>query len=136
MISVIKLDRTMGGIVYNINFTDRINVIKGASGTGKTFLFNTLASYFVNNKIPYALIDYRFLATGDKDLIYPHCLNKKVIILDNADLYLTKELFDKIKDSDATIILSKKSTFGLDMEDAHLYTIEYANSSLVTRRLC
>lgn len=126
----------MNGVDFCINFADRINVIKGASGTGKTFLFSMISAYFTSNKISYAFIDYKFLASGDEELIFSHCVNKELILLDNADLYLTSELFDKIRNLDATIILSKKSTFGLNMDDAHLYTIDYTNSSLVTRRLC
>lgn len=136
VISLFKVKRVMGGISFDINFADKINVIKGASGTGKTFLFNMLSSYCSSNKISYAFIDYKFLASGDEDLIFPHCLNKELIILDNADLYLTPELFDKIRNLNATVILSKKSTFGLNMDDAHLYTIDYINTSLLTRRLC
>lgn len=131
-----RVKRTMNGVDFDINFKDRINVIKGASGTGKTFLFNMISSYCTSNKIPYAFIDYKFLASGDEDLIFYHCRNKKLIILDNADLYLTSELFNKIRNLNATIILSKKSTFGLNMDDAHLYTIDYIDDSLITRRLC
>lgn len=133
---MLNIKKVINGVSFDINFTDRINVIKGASGTGKTFLFNILMSYCVNNKISYAYIDYNFLASGDESLIFSHCLNKDLIMLDNADLYLTFELFNKIRSLDATIILSKKSTFGLNMEDAHLYNIEYINSSLITRRIC
>lgn len=135
MINLFKLSKTIGGVFFDVNFIDRINIIKGASGTGKTYLFNTIASYCTSNKISYAFIDYKFSASGDEDLIFSHCINKELIILDNADLYLTKELFDKIRDLDATIILSKKTTFGLNMSDAYLYTIDYTNSSLVTKRL-
>lgn len=63
-------------------------------------------------------------------------MNKDIIILDNADLYLNPELFEQIKGIGATIILSKKSTFGLDMRNAHLYIIDYRGSLLRTRRIC
>ena len=133
---MLKVKRTSGGVDFDVDFIDEINVIKGASGTGKTFLFNMLSSYCISNKIPFAFIGYRFLASGDEGLIFSLCINKKIIILDNADLYLTPELFNKLRGLNATIILSKKHTFGLNMDDAHLYTVDYSGSSLSTRWLC
>lgn len=133
---MLQFKKKVNGIDFDISFEDDINVIKGASGTGKTFLFNVISSYCTNNKISYAFIDYKFVASGDESLILSHCMNKDIIILDNADLYLNPELFEQIKGVGATIILSKKSTFGLDMRNAHLYVIDYRGSLLRTRRIC
>lgn len=131
-----QYSKLTNGVEFNISFIDKINIIKGSSGTGKTFLFNTIASYCVSNKISYALIDYKIVASGDESLILSHCRNKSLIILDNADLYLTSELFNNIINLKLTIILSIKATFGLNMENAHLYTVTYKDSLLKTRRVC
>lgn len=132
---MIKFEKDINGIHFNVNFVDSLNVLKGASGTGKTFLFNTICSYCMLNKISYAYIDYTFVSSADTKLIPEHCHDKDLIILDNADLYLTPQLFSKIRELDSTIILSKKTTFGLDMSEAHMYVIEYVDDSLSTRRL-
>ena len=133
---MLKVKRKMYGINFDVNFTDRINLLKGASGTGKTFLLNALASYCTDNKIKYAFINYKFLATRGESSIFAPCLNEELILLDNADLYLTPELFDEIRSLDATIIMSMKTTFGLNMDDVHVYSVDYDGSSLATRRWC
>lgn len=130
-----KLNKKIGSTNFSIFFEDKVNVIRGNSGTGKTFMFSTIASYCMLNSIKYAYIDYNFVASNDTDLIYQHCYDKDIIILDNADLYLDSELFSKLLSLNATIILSKKTTYGLDMKDAHLYVVNYDSDCLSTRRI-
>lgn len=132
---MLEFNKVIGGIHFDVKFSDKINIIRGDSGTGKTFLFNTIESFCVSNSIPYASIDYKFLASNDVDLIYTHCINKDIILLDNADLYLTPELFNKIINLNKTVIISKKSIYGLNASDIHLYSIEYTEFELKTRRL-
>ena len=130
----IQFKKVSNGISCDVNFIDKLNIIKGASGTGKTFLFNVIYSYCTFSGIKCAFIDYRVVASGNTDLIFEMCKNKSIVILDNADLYLTQDLFSRIRTLDCTVIVSKKSTFGLDMRDVHLYTVNYSGDSLSTVR--
>lgn len=132
---MLEFNKVIGGIHFDVKFSDKINIIRGESGTGKTFLLKTIESFCANNSIPYASIDHKFLASNDVDLIYMHCINKDIILLDNADLYLTPELFNKILSLNKTVIMSKKSIYGLNAADIHLYSIEFTESELKTSRL-
>lgn len=136
VIRMLQFKKLINGVNFDVSFIDSINVIRGSSGTGKTFLFNVISAYCAKNNITHAYIDYKTVLTGDTDLILPHCKGKDIVILDNADLYLTSDLFQSIRDLGCTIILSKKTTFGLNMRGAHLYTIDYKGNVLATRRLC
>lgn len=136
VIKLLKFKKKSNGVDFDVNFMDEINIFTDASGTGKTFLFKVLCSYCRDNDMKYAYIDYNMIDTGDEGLILSHCKNKDVIILDNADLYLTPELWNAIRNLNKLIILSKKSTFGLNMKGVHSYTIDYNGSELNTRRLC
>jgi hypothetical protein len=129
-----KLNKEIGGTTFNVDFIDKINMIKGNSGTGKTYLFTVLYSYCSVNNISCVYIDYKMVASSNESLIFEQCKNKKLILLDNADLYLTSELFNKIKSLDATIIISKKTSFGLNMTGVHLYKLLYENGKIQTRR--
>lgn len=80
------------------------------------------------------MIDSKVLSSTNKDIIYNMCLEKEIAILDNADLYLNGELFDKIRNLDCTVIISKKRTFDLNMEDVHLYIVKYEGDILCTKR--
>lgn len=122
------------GVMFDVKFFDRLNYIKGSSGTGKTFLFNVMQAYCVLNGIPCAFVDSKMLASVNNDIIYSMCKEKEIVILDHADLYLDAELFNKIRDLGCTVIVSKKRTFGLNMEDVHLYLVEYEGNTLCTKR--
>ena len=130
------LKKEANGVKFEVAFSDKINVLKGASGTGKSFLFSVISSYCASENIPYALVDYRFVSEDNTEAILQYCKGKEIIILDNADLYLTPELFMGIQKLGATMIISKKTTFGLDMREAHLYAVDYIKGSLKTRRIC
>jgi hypothetical protein len=130
-----SLNQEISGTIFSIDFKDKINMIKGDSGTGKTYLFNVIYGYCSVNNIPCAYIDYKMVASNNEDLIFEHCKNKKLILLDNADLYLTSDLFNKLKNLDSTLIISKKTSFGLNMNDVHLYKVSYENRIISTRRI-
>ena len=132
---MLQFKKPINGVDFDVSFTDKVNVFRGSSGTGKTFLFNVISAYCAKNNISHAYIDYKTVLTDDIDLILSHCKGKDIVILDNADLYLTPDLFQSIRDLGCTIILSKKTTFGLNMRDAHLYTVDYNGNTLSTRRL-
>lgn len=123
------------GVFFDVNFSDRLNLVKGSSGTGKTFLCNTVHAYCVSEEISCAFINNRVAASADKDAIYCMCRNKEIIILDDTELYLDSELFDRIRDLSCTVIVVRKVTFGLNMEDVHLYFVNFKGNQLRTRRL-
>lgn len=58
---MMKLDWTYEGdstINLGINITDSVAILLDDSGTGKTFMFEMLESYFVANGIAYKKFDY------------------------------------------------------------------------------
>ena len=77
---------------FDIEFSDRYNIISGNSATGKTYLRKLLAPYCVAHGIPFLQIDY----TVDKRVIRG-MLNsikddkKAVIYVDNGDILLDRE---------------------------------------------
>lgn len=133
MNNVLTLEKISNGVMFKVHFKHKINVIKGSSGTGKSFLFSELLQKCNRDNVPAVLIDYRVLTSSNVHLIEAMCKGKQVVLLDNADLYLTSELFDKIRSMDNVIVMSKKTTFGLNMKDARQYVIEYNNDTLSVR---
>lgn len=56
-----KIDWTYKGvsdIALHVDLSDQVAILLSDSGTGKTFLFQMLASYFVIHGIPYEKFDY------------------------------------------------------------------------------
>ena len=94
----------------NIKLNKNITILKDYSGTGKTFLFKILMSYFQENNISFVKFDYTSLNLTVDD-IKQQIMNKDFILMDCADLYMTRELWGIIKSSESYFIISLK---GLD----------------------
>ena len=56
-----------------------------------------------------------------------------MVLLDNADLYLTNELNLWLKSTDKFIIMCMKDTSHVDMENVHKYIVTYANTTLTLK---
>lgn len=128
-----KMKELINGVYFDVNFIDKINIIKQLSGTGKTFLFKTMNEYCKLYDISCLYCDYRF-ADFSEQKIFSLCEDYEMIILDNADLYLTTDLFTSLQELNKFIIVSIKSTVGLDMQQAGTYAVKYDEQSLTTIR--
>ena len=108
------INNTSGGLNRNIKLDEGFSLFMGNSGIGKTLLFDIIMSYCHINKIPYSYFNSYTLDTFSKSSMIESCRNKEIVLMDNADLYLTKDMLDKIKSLGAKyILISKKSMYGL-----------------------
>lgn len=135
--TMMKLNWTYEGdsnINLSINITDPVAILLDDSGTGKTFMFEMLESYFVAKGIEYKKYDYSS-ENEDTDWFIQGMRKANIVLLDNADLYMTKELFNYLKSSEKQIIMSIKHTEKLgSFENCGFYIINYENNNLKTVR--
>lgn len=117
------------GIDMSIKFTEKINLLAGYSGTGKTLLMKAITLYCSNNKIPYRYIDYNNKGMG-KDEILAYCKSARVVMLDNADLYISDSLLSDISKNADIVILSLKQTQLISMDKVKQYIVRYDNMKL------
>lgn len=130
---MVCFNETFNDINFDISFEDKVNVFSGMSGEGKTFLFTVLESYFIDNDISYQYYNSSSLRFGVSEL-FSGCTGRSVIIFDNADLYLTRELLDYAISQSDTVIVSMKDFFRLGFTSFGRYLIEYDNNIFRTRR--
>jgi len=99
---------------FNADFIDKVNLMIDDSGTGKTFLIKMVINYCRNNNIPYLHIDYEH-----RDLLNDvgNLNSKEILLFDKADLYLTKELFEEIKNLKPISIISIKNIKGYKVKN-------------------
>lgn len=135
--TMMKLDWTYEGdsnINLSINITDSVAILLDDSGTGKTFMLEMLESYFVANGIAYKKFDYSS-ENEDTKWFIQGMQKANIVLLDNADLYMTKELFNYLKSSNKQVIMSVKHTEKLgSFENCGFYTVNYDNNNLKTVR--
>ena len=115
-----------------VNISDRIVVFFDDSATGKTYLFNLLRKKLVLDGKKVILVDSRSMRTDDgSDIIF----DADVVILDDADLYLTDELFERILKCKALVLLSVKSIKHiLRSDEVGYYRVKFGGVLMTVRR--
>lgn len=122
------------GVDFDISFDNNVNFLCGNSGTGKTFLMHALELFCSNSDITCQYVDYR---SRKKSLSYimSLCSDAEVILLDNADLYLTQEILTALKSQGKFLVISMKDTCELDTYDSAQYVVKYKHTNLRLKRI-
>lgn len=123
----LDVEITYQGVAVEANF-HKWNMLSGYSGTGKTFLMQAVELFCKNNSIACIYCDYRFADYTDEQ-IKELSKNAKIVLLDNADLYLNNDLFSWFKDK-LLFIACMKDTTGLDMYGVHKYITNYKDKRI------
>ena len=97
----------------------------------KAFLLYHFYWQQLANKISYSYIDYKDIDRGS-DIIKASCRNKDIVMLDNADLYISNELLEEIKKTAKIIIISLKQIYMIDTSNCNFYYVTYENSQITT----
>lgn len=119
-------------IRVDAKFNDGINVIYCYSGTGKTFLFTKLNDYYANNNMHrVSLINYNFY-NKSVDAVIDFCKGSDLILLDNADLYISHDLINRLKSICNCIVVSMKNTLFFDKYEVSELSVEYNNHYIRT----
>jgi hypothetical protein len=127
-----ELKFSVRDLEYRLEFKNRICYIIDESGTGKTFLFSNLRNYCINNNVDFVLVDYNY-SNKSEDEIINVCRNcSEIIILDNADLYLTPKIIDNIKAK--LVIASLKSSIGLRTDETGNYELVQNGNVISVKR--
>jgi chromosomal replication initiation ATPase DnaA len=124
------IDTQIGDIHVDLKLTEQVNVFVGKSGTGKTYLFALMKAYCVANNISLTIINYNSVLEPE-DIIHG-CAKSDIVILDNADLYLTKDILDALRVSAKYILISIKNIYGLG-GNMHYCNLKYESSKMLLR---
>lgn len=90
---MLRINEEINGILVDINFSKGLNCIDlGMSGTGKSFLLSLIKAYCLKNSIYFKSFDYNSSADDIIRVLNGSEKTISVIMLDNADLYMNKEL--------------------------------------------
>ena len=101
------INTIFNGITVNVELNKGVNLLSGNSGTGKTLLMQAIELYCLNEGISYTFGKSEF-ANYAPEQIVSICSNSDVVLLDNADLYITEDLLKEIKCGDKLIVISLK----------------------------
>lgn len=120
------------GIHIKSSFKTGITVLAGKSGSGKTLLMRMVTAYCIENNIKCHYFNSKDSKLTEKEILNI-CKDCDVMCFDNGDLYMTRSLIDKLRETNKIIILELKITFGLGVSRCPEYFISYKNKEIKTR---
>ena len=121
------------GVTIDAEFKDHICFLSGDSGSGKSFLLRVFESYLSGKSISYCLFNYSSMVAVrgfDFDSV-------DVVMLDNVDLYMNRDIYMKAKKSHALVLICMHSYSGFDPSGSGEYIIDHEErtNTLSVRRL-
>lgn len=133
---MLRINEEINGILVDANFSKGLNCIDlGMSGTGKSFLLSLIKAYCLKNSIYFKSFDYNSSTNDIISVLKGSEENISVIMLDNADLYMTKELVSVLRNySNAVVIVSIKKRLMLG-SSYKLIKLVYTSNSLICKEV-
>lgn len=123
------------GIDIDAKFKNNFGILVGDSGTGKTLLMKAVELYCLKNDIAYQYMDSN-MRTYTQEQILDILSDKEVVLLDNADLYLTNDILNILRmDQNRFILICMKDTSKLNVRYASEYFVHYKNLYLTIEEL-
>lgn len=117
----------------SVDFKDKINILLGDSGEGKSLLLKLLAVYFREHNIPFDTVDWNTSEEALWDRLNGNTLKSKgsYLLYDNGDITLTPEVYSKLTGLPCTSIISMKR---IQRVDCGLYDVIYNPGDLRVER--
>lgn len=113
------------GVHLVANIKNKITILRGYSGIGKTFFIKILNTYFNLNDLRsriFNIVDlYNISINKFKMLIEDY----DFLFLDNADIYLIQEMYDCIVDSGKYCIIVLHSSTSFYLHDSEFESLIY-----------
>lgn len=127
----LNVDTNIGSINIKTYFESDLCIFCGNSGTGKTYLFSLLADYY---KTDLGLNVIRINEVGEsvknKNTLIDMCSGNDIVIFDRADLYITPEVVEGVRQNGAKLVLISIKNYGFTskLRDFKLYRIVPENN--------
>lgn len=115
-------------------FENKLNVLWGESGSGKTFLFSKIKAFLQDTKTPYVEIPHN--ASSRTVLSILNSLQSGTVVLyDSGDLSFNEEICRIVDSLDIICIISLKTLKYAKYTDYGLYTVRYTSGALLVEEL-
>lgn len=126
-----KLSFKYGTVNVVVDLPGQINIVRGDSGTGKSFVGKVLSQYKTKG------LNIQYVNFSSYNLLSAEFIEKLssnyLIVLDNADLYMNKSLAAAIVKSSAVFIIYTRSLEYFNRDNSNLCFVEYGNGKLCIR---
>ena len=131
-----ELHEYNSGVCFNIKLVDKVCIFNSGSGTGKTFMCNTIEGYCFSNNISCQNIGYNSYGKTSEEIV-DSCKGCSVVLLDKSDTYLRSEMLKEIAKSADLVIVCMHHIHELDISqsEAGIYLTEFEDNNIITRKV-
>lgn len=129
---MIEYSKVVSGLNVHLLLEDRVNVLIDESATGKTFMVSILKDDRAALNVNLICVDYTNFEQAS--MLISLATKNTLVILDNADIYLDREISKLIRDSEASFLIICKSVRNLAISKAGFYKAEFCNSKLEVKK--
>jgi hypothetical protein len=122
------------GIKYDMNFTGRVSVVEGNSGTGKTKFSQDLAMWYMRHKMYGKVVVFNYTNKFTRE----SAVGKgKILVIDNADIQLGKEEIEAINRNveNQYIIFGRSEMAGLRVAISDNYYITSKGKEITVEKI-
>lgn len=121
---MLNLSYEAKGTLFTVDLVEGVTMIKDDSGTGKSFLFDTMAGELRERGIGFRYLDHKNRESA-RDILHGLSNECSMVILDNADLYLTNDILKYLKSTVKYIVIAMKGCHGLCVSDVDFCAVDY-----------
>lgn len=136
MMSLI-IRETIDDRLVDVKFDGKLNILKGNSATGKSYLMHLIYSYIRERKNRViGWLDYKDRDKDIKEILNHYkSIGVSLILIDNADIFMTWELFNYLDKLGFTTIVSLKNTLlASGVKEQKSYHVIFDKDSITLKR--
>ena len=129
------IDVQKSGFKVSVELVSKVMILFSDSGVGKTFLFDCLRSYCITHGLKYGIMTYSLISNKGIDELRVFLSNFDVIMLNEADLYMTTELYKLLKELDAISLVELHRLILINDSDVKLVEVSFNENEIELRNL-
>lgn len=129
MAEKIKIKQKFNGIDVEAELKVGVNLLSGDSGTGKTLLMQAVELYCAENEIKYTFLNYRQRESTVEQIV-ALCNTSEVVIIDNADLFISEKLISELTKTSKYLLVSLKDSTKIDERNITEFIVHYEDMKL------
>ena len=121
----IELNKAMRGVQFDISIPEGVFLFGGDSSTGKSYLLSFLSEEYEDISSYVNYVDVKGNKYDSTNRIKSKIDSTQIALLDNADLYMTQDLYDYVKLHSKIVLIAARDMFLADYSGAHFADVDY-----------
>ena len=132
---MLEINSVVGGIKISARFADKVNILIGYSGSGKSFLLSLIERKYADNSLSVVSFDYNLATENNVEEYIRRASHNDLVLLNNADLYMTRELLEILAKVKCTVIAELKHAVVGRVENSGMYIVNFENDTIDVKKV-